>query len=379
VAVKEIVDVEGMEVTAGSRVLAGRRAERDAEVVRRLRAAGAVVVGLTRSHEFAWGVTTWHERRGGTHNPWDLARVAGGSSGGSAAAVAAGMVPAAIGSDTAGSIRIPASFCGVVGFKPTYDAVSRDGVFPLAPSLDTVGTLARTVADAARVFRAIAVRPEGEVSLSSPLRWGVGPPPVPLAPDHRAVFDAAVAAARGLGSVVHVPIPAAAVIMAAFADLQLYEAHAVHVRLGLYPRYADRYGADVRARLELAAPVGEDRYRAAIERRAVIRRDLAAVLDRVDALLMPTTAATPPFTDRPDVAFHGDREVPIRDLVIPFGALHTLAGVPSCSIPAGFDAAGLPVGVQVVTAAGEDERCLAAAAALEAAIGFDATPPITAG
>jgi aspartyl-tRNA(Asn)/glutamyl-tRNA(Gln) amidotransferase subunit A len=300
--------------------------------------------------------------------------VPGGSSGGSAAAVAAGMVPAAIGTDTAGSIRIPAAFCGVVGFKPTYEAVSRDGVWPLAPSLDTVGPLARTVDDAARVYRAIARRAAPAHRLDGPLRLAAGPAPVPLSADHHAVFEAALAAARRIGQVVDVPLPDAAAIMRGFADLQLFEARKVHVEAGLYPRHADRYGADVRARLELAAEVGPDRYQAALDRRDAIRAELAAVLARVDALLMPTTAATPSFAARPEVAFNGGREAPIRDLVIPFGALHTLAGVPSCSIPAGLDAAGLPVGVQVACAAGADERCLAVAGALEAALGFDAAP-----
>ena len=157
VAVKDLIDVEGVVTGAGSVKLAGNRAGRDAEVVARLRDAGAVVVGKTRTHEFAYGVTT-----PGTANPWDLERIAGGSSGGSAAAVAAGLVAGALGSDTAGSIRIPSSCCGVVGLKPTWGRVPATGVWPLSWSCDHVGPIAATVADVALLDEVLAAEPAGK-------------------------------------------------------------------------------------------------------------------------------------------------------------------------------------------------------------------------
>ena len=175
VAIKELFDVEGAIGCYGSTILARRIASSDAAAVARWRAAGAIVVGTTRSHEFGWGITTQHATLGSTLNPWNTDRVPGGSSGGSAAAVAAGMVPLALGSDTGGSIRIPACFCGIAGIKPTYGLVSKRGAVSLAPSLDHPGPLARTVTDLAIGLAAMAGYDASDPStLPDPTAFGPG-------------------------------------------------------------------------------------------------------------------------------------------------------------------------------------------------------------
>ena len=358
VAVKDLYDVAGQVTRAGSRVPADRPAVRDATAVARLREAGAVVLGRTRTHEFAWGLTTWHPLDGGTRNPWHTGRTAGGSSGGSAAAVAAGVVPLALGTDTGCSIRLPAAWCGLVGHKPTHGTVPLDGVVPLAPSLDAGGALVRTVADARLALEVLSGRalPEAE-----PGRVRVGRVRSGGAADG-AVDDVA---GRLGGDVLDVALPMADRLVRLYAVVQGAEAVAVHRDAGWWPDGAERYGADVRYRVEASERMEPAVVAAAAGERADLRAAVTALLDDVDVLVLPVATSGPSRTEAPDDRPGGAG--PLRDAVLPWTVLANLCGLPACAVPAGVDGDGLPVGVQLVGRPGEDALVLALAARVEAA------------
>ena len=386
VAVKELFDVSGAPCDYGSDALAGRVADRDAELVRRLRRAGAVVVGTTRSHEFGWGITTQHRSRPGTRNPWSRDRIPGGSSGGSAAAVAAGMVPVAVGSDTGGSIRIPACFCGVAGLKPTLGLIGRSGGVPLAPSFDTPGALARSIEDAAIVVSAMSgddpddpgcddrqYRYDGRVPVSlSGTRIGVSAALVDITLDAGVsrAYAGAVSALQELGAeVVEVDLPQAAMMLDTFVPMQMAEAYHVHCNLlELFPARADDYGDDVRSRLEAAADVSVGDYLSAQEQ----RRRIVAAFDRqlrwVDAIVSPISAVGPSLIESSDTVVSNGELRKLRDLVMRFTVPQNLTGLPTAVVRAGFDD-GLPVGVQLTAARAHENVAVAIAAALQIALG----------
>ena len=414
VAVKELFNVRDAPSDYGSEVLAGRTADADAECVRRLRRAGAVIVGTTRSHEFGWGITTQHQTRGSTRNPWDLNRVPGGSSGGSGAAVAAGMVPVAVGSDTGGSIRIPACFCGVAGLKPTFGRIGRTGGVALAPSFDTVGALGRSISDAAALLAAMSGPDRNDPDCSGTPFWADDRPLFSLtgtgattaASDERAVqplltslsgvrvatatglidigLDAGIATVYGqaldslerLGAeLVEIDLPAAAEIFEAFRPLQMAEAHHVHRSMGLFPDRADLYGDDVRSRLEAAADVSINDYLSAQRERRRIAAVFNRQLRRVDALVSPISAVGPSHIDRPDEAVLNGRRLPLRDAVMRFTVPQNMTGLPAGIVRAGFDPDGLPVGVQLTAGPGREGAVVAIAAALQADLGPIGTAP----
>jgi aspartyl-tRNA(Asn)/glutamyl-tRNA(Gln) amidotransferase subunit A len=379
IAVKELFDVENLPATYGSRVRAGAVAGADAEVVRRLRHAGAVIVGLTRSHEFGWGITTQRPDGTGTRNPHNPAYVSGGSSGGSAAAVAAGFVPAAVASDTGGSIRIPAALCGVAGVKPTFGRIPREGGVPLAPSLDTPGFIARTPRDLGPLLEATAGPSAAdpatripEMARPGPLagrgagarpgllagrRVGVAPDAAPLAAPHAAACQRAVEVLRGLGAeVAELRLPAADAYRETFTVIQMAEAYDVHHRLlGLFPGRAPGYGEDVRRRLERAASVGIGAYLAAWERRRQLSAALEDALATVEVLVTPVNPGPPPRRADPDhvTAPDGTRQ-PFRDVIMGYTVPQNLAGVPAVTVRAGTDELGLPCGVQLTAARGHE-------------------------
>ena len=387
VAVKELFDVAGAPGDYGSDVLSGRVAAVDAELVRRLRRGGALIVGTTRSHEFGWGITTQHERRPGTRNPWNLDRIPGGSSGGSGAAVASGMVPVAVGSDTGGSIRIPAGFCGTAGLKPTFGRVSRTGGVALAPSFDTAGALGRTIEDAAT---AVAIM-SGADGVDHACPPGLAAPSVPSAPSSlegvrvgvsadlmdvgldsgvETVFKAAVCALEELGAeIVEVSLPDAESIRAAFVPLQMAEAFHVHHRsMGLYPQRADDYGADVRSRLEAAADVTVGDYLAALDERRRIVAAFERRLRHLDAVLSPVSGVGPSRVDDSDQAVWNGRPRPLRDAVMAFTVPANMTGLPTSVVPAGVDPDGLPVGVQFMARRWREDKAVEIAAALRLAV-----------
>jgi aspartyl-tRNA(Asn)/glutamyl-tRNA(Gln) amidotransferase subunit A len=359
VAVKDLFDVAGQVTRAGSRVPAGPAAARDAVAVRRLRDAGAVVLGRTRTHEFAWGLTTWHPELGGTRNPHDHERVAGGSSGGSAAAVAAGNRILALGTDTGCSIRLPAAWCGLVGHKPTHGTVPLDGVVPLAPSLDVVGALTRDAADARLALEVLAGRPlPPRVDVRS-LRLG-RVDALAATPSVRAAAEAAAAA--GWRSVQDVELPLSSSYERVYATVMGAEAFAWHRGTGRWPAHAELYGADVRARLERCEALTPAQVEQAENERTQLRRAIADLFTRVDLLLLPVASCGPSRTAAPDD--RPDGAGPLRGAVLPWTVLANLCGLPACAVPAGVDDDGLPVAVQVVGAPGDDARVLDAAAAL---------------
>ncbi|MCA1710569.1 MAG: amidase [Actinobacteria bacterium] len=370
VAVKDLFDVAGDVTTAGSRIPpTGRAATADAEAVRRLRAAGAVVIGRTRTHEYAWGLTTQHDKLGGTRNPWDTSRVPGGSSGGSAAAVAAGVVPLALGTDTAGSIRLPAAWCGLVGHKPTYGKVSLAGVVPLAPTLDHGGALVRTVADARLALSVLTGQPV-ERRLRDPRGLRVGravdrASPACDADVERLLGLTFASAVAGGADVRDVDVPSWERLRGLFVTVQGGEAAAYHRRLGHWPDRAEQYDAGVRSRLAGAARVSQDDLTLAYRRLAELRQQVEALLADVDVLLLPVAGSGPSRVDDPDAVIVGGQPQDLRAQVLPHTLLASLCGLPACSIPVGVDSDGLPVAVQVIGAAGADELVLDVAEQLQ--------------
>lgn len=364
-AVKDIMDVAGQRTRAGSRVEPGPAAAVDAAMVARVRAAGAVLVGRTRTHEFAWGVTTQHEVLGGTANPYDLGRVPGGSSGGSAAAVAAAMVPVALGTDTACSIRLPAAWCGLVGHKATHGLVPLDGVVPLAPSLDHGGALVRTVADARLLLEVLA----GIALPASPvrgLRLGVVTDGAPAQESVLAAVAAAAGRASGAGMVVRsIRLPDLAPLPALYSAVQAAEALGWHTGTGRWPAQADRYGSDVRGHLQRAEQVDAAATARARADRLQLRQEMDALWGEVDVLLTPVAAGGPSTRVDPTRVLLGGVDVPVRDSVLPWSVPAPLCGLPACAVPAGLDQDGLPIGLQVIGPRGTDARVLDVAGALE--------------
>jgi aspartyl-tRNA(Asn)/glutamyl-tRNA(Gln) amidotransferase subunit A len=361
VAVKDLVDVEGVVTGAGSVKLAGNRAGRDAEVVARLRGAGAVVVGKTRTHEFAYGVTT-----PGTANPWDLERIAGGSSGGSAAAVAAGLVAGALGSDTAGSIRIPSSCCGVVGLKPTWGRVPATGVWPLSWSCDHVGPIAATVADVALLDEVLAAEPGGEAGQAEDApRIGrvVGDDLGPVDPAVAGMMDELCRRMEAAGATVDEVVLPLQAARGAVGTIVLAEAAAAHARL-LAETGEDGYSRAMLAMIRIGRSALAGEYLTGLRYRGRFVAEVEGLLAGRDALLLPTLpCAAPPAGER-TVTIAGTRvgvQAALTRLPGPFNC----SGSPVLSLPAGL-VGGLPVGASLVGRIGGDRALLSLAAWVEA-------------
>jgi aspartyl-tRNA(Asn)/glutamyl-tRNA(Gln) amidotransferase subunit A len=333
-AVKDLFDTAGVRTTYGSRMYADHVPQADAAAVARAKDAGAIVVGKTLTHEFAWGITSNNPHFAACRNPWDPERIPGGSSGGSAVALATGQAALALGSDTGGSIRIPAAFCGVSGLKPTYDRIPAGGVFPLARSLDHVGPMARTPADV-RLFYEALTSSRGRALTSQP-RIAICPDLhlCPLEPGIQRAFDDA---ARALEIVIELPFEGAERIYPAFAAIQNVEAALAHAEL--YPARRDEYSPDVAARLENARSITLPQYVEATVIRERLRAGFARLFAATDLLLTPIHSLPPEPRGVGAQAF--------RDGVLPFTVPQDLAGLPSCAVPVGFDDLGLPVGVQL--------------------------------
>jgi aspartyl-tRNA(Asn)/glutamyl-tRNA(Gln) amidotransferase subunit A len=377
VAVKDIVETAGLRTTGGSRLRAEHVPARDAFVVHRLRQAGAVIVGKANTHEFAAGGTGENPHYGSARNPWDPERVAGGSSSGSAVAVAAGLALGAVGTDTGGSIRIPAACCGVVGLKPTYGRVSRAGVFPLAWSLDHVGPMAGSVGDAAALLGVMAgADPEdpasapwpvpdfgarlGETASLRGLRLGIprGWTAAGVQPGVRAAFEGALRALQSLGAELReVDLPEPDALAPVNRAIAFAEGTAYHwADLQQHP---ELYGADVRARKEAGRLVTGVQYLQAQRLRAQLCRQVGAILREVDALATPTLPVVAPR--------FGEATGYGADL-IRFTAFVNLLGLPAVSVPCGL-ADGLPAGLQLVGRAFREADLLRVAGAYEQARG----------
>ena len=352
-AVKDLFDTAGLTTTYGSILFADHVPDRSAEALLRLERAGYVNVGKTNLHEFAYGVTSQNPHFGTVPNPIAPGRIAGGSSGGSAAALAAGLADAALGSDSGGSIRIPAACCGIVGFKPTYDLVPLDGCFPLAPTFDHAGPMARTVADCAAMLEALALELEREPArrVSVGIAWADRC--APLVGD-RIREAAALLDARA----VEFPLPKA------IGNAFMREVADVH--RDLFAASADSYGENVRTKIELCLQVTDAEAAEALDRRNAYRVEAEAALGDLDLLLTPTLAfVAPPLPDD---------ELTIREDLIRFTYPFNVLGWPALALPAGPAEGGLPASVQVVGRPGQDARVLAVGEALEASLVRGITP-----
>ncbi len=379
ITLKDVIAEEGAPFTCGSARRLSIRAAQDAEVTRRLRHAGAVFVGRAHLHEFAYGVSNENPHFGPARNPWDLERSPGGSSGGSAVAVATGCVLASVGTDTGGSVRIPAALCGIVGLKPTYGLVPRDGVFPLAPSLDHVGPLGRTVEDVSLLLEVLVDAPDRyTAAFRLPVRGlRVGVPTGPFwelaAEGVLERFEEAVRLLEREGARrVEVSFPWEAASAAATA-LLMVEASWVHLRE--LRESLGTYGPDVRERLLVGLAVPGERYvRALSVRRALARRAWDLFRTEVDILATPTTPIPAPRLGEGVTRLQGQAR-DVRALLTRFTNPFNALGLPALSVPCGF-VDGLPVGLQLVAGPGNEALVLAAGSAFERARGPFPTPPV---
>jgi aspartyl-tRNA(Asn)/glutamyl-tRNA(Gln) amidotransferase subunit A len=353
IAIKDLFATRGLRTTGGSKILRNWVPTADAAAVARLRAAGAVIFGKTNLHEFAYGVTTANPWWGVARNPRDDGRIPGGSSGGSAIAVVAGMAAAALGSDTGGSIRIPAALCGCVGLKPTYGAIPLEGTIPLGSSLDHAGPLARTVDDVGLLFDVLSGsstwrnrRTRRAIALRG-TRIGIVEAGL-LHPAERRVVAAVDAASRALGRrglrVRAVRLPELDWTVATQLVTLRAEATAIHARW-LRERPRD-YGRDVRVRLQLGALVSASDYLLAQQMRARIREAVGRALSVVDVLLLPSTPITATPLGERVVRWRGSQE-PVDGALVRLTAPFNLTGAPALSVP-WLQTRGLPVGLQIV-------------------------------
>jgi aspartyl-tRNA(Asn)/glutamyl-tRNA(Gln) amidotransferase subunit A len=369
VSVKDLIDVRGTATTAASRVTGTGAAREDALIVRRLRRSGAVVIGKCNLHEFAIGTTNDESAFGPARNPWNPERSPGGSSGGSAAAVASGMSCASIGTDTGGSIRIPSAACGLVGLKATYGELPCDGIVPLSRSLDHVGPLARTVSDAWLLYDVmLGEASESVVSRAAPPVAGVrlGIPRGYfldlLDEDVRARFDEAVERLQQAGATtVDVSVPHAQLIAPVYLHIMLPEACAYHA--ATLESRPEAYTEGVRMRLEMGRYLlAEDHVRARMGA-AVLKREVDEALESCDALALPTLPIPAPQVGEQTISIGGS-EQPVRALMLRLTQLFDVTGHPAISLPCGF-ARGLPCGLQLAGRQQRTNELLALAIALE--------------
>jgi aspartyl-tRNA(Asn)/glutamyl-tRNA(Gln) amidotransferase subunit A len=376
IALKDNIYTQNLLTTMGSLLLSDFVPSEDATVVRKLRRAGAIVLGKTNLHEFAYGVTSENPHYGAVRNPWKTDRISGGSSGGSAVAVAAGLCAAAIGTDTGGSIRIPSGLCGVVGLKPTFGRVSVHGVFPLAASFDHVGAIARSAVDAALILECIAGRDpldptslaRTEKSFRSTLkrrRVLLGRPKehfwVNMDPEVRRITETAVGDFVKAGAELRdISLPTVVAGVEAANLIAAVEATQLHEREGYFPSRASEYGTDVRGRLEQGGKVRAIDYLNAQEAMRRARNEAEAVLKSVDAIVIPTSPiGAPPMGSDPIRI--GDADVPLRAALVDRNRFGNFTGLPAISMPCGIAQNGLPVSVQFIARRFEDAQLLALA------------------
>ena len=382
IGLKDLYYTKGIRTTMGSKIMGEFVPDADAAVTERFHAAGAIVIGKLQMHEFALGATSENPHYGPAHNPWDTGRMTGGSSGGSGSAVASGQCMGALGSDTGGSVRIPASLCGIVGLKPTFGRVSRYGVYPLSWSFDTVGPMTRTVRDAALVLNAIAGHDSRDLSSSrrptedfaeriedgiSGVRIGV-----PreyfferTEPQVTGAVREAASVLEGLGaSVDEVSIPVlehSQTISTPISQAEASQIHTEHLR-----DRAHDIGADVRSRLYQGALTPATDYIKAQRARTVYNARMAEAFQRFDALIAPTCPVGAPKLGERTLQV-GDVEEPTLALLSRLTRPFNVSGVPTVSLPCGFTSYGVPIGLQIAGRPFEDASVLRIAHAYEQA------------
>jgi aspartyl-tRNA(Asn)/glutamyl-tRNA(Gln) amidotransferase subunit A len=385
-ALKDLFDTAGIRTTAGAKFFANNLPAEDAQTVLKIKLAGAVIVGKTNTHEVALGVTTVNPHFGTCHNPHDTSRISGGSSGGSAVAVSTGMSLGALGSDTGGSIRIPASLCGVVGLKPTYGRVSTRGVFPLSWNLDHVGPLARTVRDAAVLLSVLAgFDPHDPVSVDVPvgeylssLDNGIHGWRVALAAgDYIEASDAEVLKAFEEAGNVFIKLGAQAEKVnmdwlkeAALANGQMTQADGAAVHRERLAAHPDWFGADVLQRLRNGAALTSSEYSLIRRTQSEMRRRFEMFFEKYDLLILPTTPIPAP-------PIEGTAAIEAARQLTRFTAPFNLAGLPALSLPCGKTTSGLPIGLQIVARHWNEESVLRAGQAVERALNLKLYPAIS--
>jgi aspartyl-tRNA(Asn)/glutamyl-tRNA(Gln) amidotransferase subunit A len=376
IAYKDLVRTKGILTTAGSKIFAHYVPKRDAEIAERLNKAGAISVGKTGLHELAYGITSNNPHYGPIRNPWDPERIPGGSSGGSVVAVATEMVPFAVGTDTGGSIRVPASFCGIVGLKPTFGRVSVKGVIPLGFSQDHIGPMTRTVRDCAVAFRSMVPDPSGyvppkEIDLRG-IRIGLPKTYFFDRVDQEVLQSVRRAAklAEALGAAVfEIQVPDMEAVRQAGATCLLVEAAE---QLKPWANRTSDLGTDIVGYLEVGRRILGVDYLDAIRTRKKIRREFEELFradhaERVDVILTPSTAMTAPKIGQTSVEINGGQEetrFAATRFTRPFNAL----GTPAISIPCGFSKTGLPIGLQLAGPSRSEDLLVQVAAGLEDAL-----------
>jgi aspartyl-tRNA(Asn)/glutamyl-tRNA(Gln) amidotransferase subunit A len=383
ISLKDNIYTAGVRTTAGSEILRNFVPTQDAPVVTALKQAGAVLLGKTNMHEFAYGTTNSNSHFGSVHNPWDPARISGGSSGGSAAALAAGLCYGSIGTDTGGSVRIPSSLCGTVGLKLTIGRVSTEHVIPLSPTLDVLGAMARTVPDAAELFRAIANSSPAQDSNRRPKlssararRPRLGVPKEfffdVLSTDVAASFGRALDLLRKHGAhLKRVSLPGVADTEAAGNHIAWPEALLFHQQSGWFPVKSAHYGEDVRSRLQMGTKVDALTYLRALQFREQFIANFHSVLreHRLDALVVPTTPITASLIEEESIIIDGESH-PTRALLLRLNRPANVAGLPAISVPCDPGKNHLPVGLQFIGAANSELALLAIARSFERLLPF---------
>jgi aspartyl-tRNA(Asn)/glutamyl-tRNA(Gln) amidotransferase subunit A len=373
IALKDLIDTAGVRTTAASALFASRVPAQDAEVVRRLKAAGVVLLGKNNLHEFAYGGSSLISHFGPTRNPWNSEYMTGGSSGGSAAAVAAELCCASIGTDTAGSIREPAAYCGVVGMKASHGLVSADGVVPLSRSLDHVGPLTRRVADAVVVLHAISDAPSNYMAglQRGPSTLRVGVPREFFYEDVDPEISAAVEAALAVVAEMTIDVSEITLELSTDRTLQLAESYEYHQRWS--EECPDSYDPETLRRIRAGAKVTAEEYRGAKQDLMRERERIKSVFKKVDVLITPTVPVLPPRIA--DLEQHPDRLRPAELVILRNTRPFNVWGVPAISVPCGFTHTGMPIGLQIAAGPGREDVVFSLAQAYEQATNWHKRKP----
>jgi aspartyl-tRNA(Asn)/glutamyl-tRNA(Gln) amidotransferase subunit A len=384
ITIKDNIWTHGIRSTAGSKILRDFVPSQDSTAARKLARAGAVLLGKTNLNEFAYGITGGNAHYGPVRNPWARDRISGGSSAGSAAAIAAGLCVASIGTDTGGSIRVPSAFCGTVGLKPTFGRVSIFGTMPLSPSLDHVGPMARSVADAAILLDTVAGRdPLDPTSAPKPLddyraalkkfphKIRLGRPREyyweKVDPQVRRIAEAAIRDMEKRGAVVtEVSLPHLKESLDAATEISLAEALHVHEAAGYFPSRAADYGEEVGQRIATGAKVPAHRYLAGFDVRKRLLAEFGAAFESVDAIVAPTVPVPAPPIGAESVRIDGEK-IGARPAIVGHCRPANFTGLPAISVPCGFTSEGLPVGLQFIGRAFEEASLLRIAHSYEQA------------
>jgi len=385
ISLKDNLYTAGLRTTGGSGFLRDFLPLQDAAVVTSLKNSGAILIGKANLHEFAYGVTSNNPHFGPVRNPWDLDRIPGGSSGGSAAALAAGLCYGSIGTDTGGSIRIPASLCGVVGLKPGLGRVGAEGAIPLSTTLDFVGPMARTVADVALLFDAIAnqekTRRRPRVPRGQHLRIGI-PKHFFLdvvSPEIQQAFESSLVTLKKLGAKLkEVSLPYLKETEHAGNQIAWAEATHYHQQAGWYPLHAAEYGEDVRSRLEMGEKVSALEYLRALDLREkfIAGFHLALLENEVDALVTPATPIAAPLIGEETISIAG-KDHSTRALLLRLNRPANLGGIPAISVPCGLTPSGLPAGLQFLAGVNGESLLLDLASRFEQAHPLNARPDLS--